>query len=83
MLGKDHRGLYKASTMEERRKRKATRRERSDKSLLILDLNDGRLSDSGKQDEGKRLHKLHDLEMNEDLRNRVRGLSSETWKGRE
>ena len=30
MLGKGHAGLYKASTMEERRKRKSKRRERQD-----------------------------------------------------
>ena len=50
MLGKGNSGLYKAPTKEERRKRKAKRREiRS--SLLILELNDGKLQDSGKQEE--------------------------------
>ena len=28
-------------------------------SLLILDLKDGKLQDSGKQEEGKMFHKLH------------------------
>ena len=37
--------------------------------------------DSGKQEEGKMLHKLHLLGMNDDLRDRVRGLGTETWKG--
>ena len=51
MLRKGHGSLYQALTMEERRKRKARRREvRS--SLLILDLKDGKLYDSGKQEEG-------------------------------
>ena len=82
MLGKGHGGLYNASTKKERRKRKAKRREiRS--SLLILDLRGGKLQDSGKQEEGKRFHKLHVLGMNDDLWDRVRGLGSEIWKGRE
>ena len=38
----NHGGLYKAPEKEERRKRKAKRRELSDR-LLILDLNDGKL----------------------------------------
>ena len=50
-------------------------------SLLILDLKDGTLQDSGKQEEGKTLHKLHVLGMNDDLWDRVLGVSSETWKG--
>ena len=62
------------------RKQKAKRRGiRS--SLLILDLKDGRLQDSGKQDEGKRPHKIHVFGMNDDLWNRVCGLGCETWKG--
>ena len=36
-------------------------------SLLILDLKDGNLSDSGKQEEGKTFHKLHVLGMNDNL----------------
>ena len=48
------------------KKRKANRREiRS--SLLILDLKDGKLQDSGKQEEGKTFHKLHVIGMNDDL----------------
>ena len=43
--------LYKAPTMEERRKRRTKKRE------LILDLKDGKLQDSGKQ-EGKAFHEL-------------------------
>ena len=45
MLRKGYGGLYKASTMEERRKQKAKRRERerSDQVYLILDLRDGKL----------------------------------------
>ena len=50
-------------------------------SLLIFDLKDGKLQDSGKQEEGKTLHKLHVLGMNDDLLEGVLGLGSETWKG--
>ena len=79
-MRKDCGGLCKASTKEERRKRKAKRREiRS--SLWILDMKDGKLSDSGKQEEGKTFLKLHVLGMNEDLWDRVCRLGSETWKG--
>ena len=49
-------------------------------SLLILDLKDGRLQDSGKQEEGNGFHKLHVLWMNDGLCDRVRGIGSETWK---
>ena len=46
----------------------AKKREREIRpSLLILDLKDGKLYDSGKQEEGKTLHKLHVLGMNDDL----------------
>ena len=48
----------KTQQKEKIRKRKAKMREiRS--SLLILDLEDGKLQDSGKQEEGKTFHKLH------------------------
>ena len=50
-------------------------------SLLILDLKDGKLQDSGKQEEGKTFHKLHVLGMNDDLWDRVREVCSGTWKG--
>ena len=50
-------------------------------SLLFSDLKDGRLCDSGKQEEGKKFHKLHVLGINDDLWDRVRGLGSEIWKG--
>ena len=75
-------GLYKAPTKkEERRKRKAKRREREIRSnLLILDLNDGKLKRSGQQECGKTFHELHILGMNEDLRDRICGVGSETWK---
>ena len=52
MLRKSRGGLHKAPTKEERRKRKAKRKERSDQVYLSLDLNDSMLSDSGKQEEG-------------------------------
>ena len=82
MLRKGHGGLYKAPTVEERRKRKPKRRERGVRSsLLILDLKDGKLQDSGKQEEGKTFHKLHVLGMNDGLWDRVRALGIETWKG--
>ena len=66
MLGKGHGVLYKAPTMEERRKRNAKRREIR-LSLLILDLNDSKLQDSGKQEEGKMFQKLHVLGMHNNL----------------
>ena len=34
---------------------------------MILDLKDGKLQDSGKQEEGKTFHKLHVLGMNDDI----------------
>ena len=36
-------------------------------SLFILDLKDGKLQDSGKQEEGKAFHKLHVVGVNDDL----------------
>ena len=52
---------------EEKRKRKGKREREIRSSLLILDLKDGRLQDSGKQEEGKTFHKLHALGMNDYL----------------
>ena len=49
--------------------------------LMILDLKNGKLKDSGKHKEGKTFHKLHVLGMNDDLWYRVLGLNSETWNG--
>ena len=49
--------------------------------IALLDLKDGKLQDSGKQEEGKTFHKLHVIGMNDDLRDRVREVGSETWKG--
>ena len=46
--------------------------------LLILDLKDGKLSDSGKQEEGKTFHELHILGMNDALWDRVCEVGSET-----
>ena len=65
------------------RKKKAKGLEERDirSSLLILDLKDGKLSDSGKEEEGKMFHNMHVLGMNDDLWDRVRELGSETWKG--
>ena len=82
MLGKGHGGLCKAPTGEERRKWKAKRREiEMRSSLLILDLKDGKLQDSGKQEGGKTFHQLHVLEMNDDFWDKLRGLGNETWNG--
>ena len=36
-------------------------------SLLVLNLNDGWLYDSGQQEEGKTFHKLHVVGTNDDL----------------
>ena len=44
----------------------------------MLDLKTDKLCHSGKEDEGKMLHVLQVLGMNEDLWDRVRGLCSET-----
>ena len=79
MLGKCHGDLYKALTEEESERLRGEREIRS--SLLILDLNDGKLKDAGKQEEGKRFHKLHVLGMNDVLWDKSRGLGSETWNG--
>ena len=57
------------------------RGERYQINYMILDLKDGKLKDSGQQEEGKKFHKLHVLGMNDDLQDRVCGLGSETWKG--
>ena len=71
MLKKVHGGLYKTPTLEERRTWKAERRGiRS--SLFILDFTDDKLSDSGKQEEGKTFHRSHVLGMNDDLWDRIR-----------
>ena len=43
----------------------------------MLDLKDGKLYDTGKQDESKTFYKLHVLGMNDDLWDRVCGLGSE------
>ena len=40
----------------------------------MLDLRDGKLWDSGKQEEGKTFHKLHVLGMNDDLWDKFRGV---------
>ena len=66
MLRKGHGGLNKTpkKKKEESEKLRGEREIRS--SLLILDLKDGKLHDSGKQ-EGKTFHKLHVLGMNGDL----------------
>ena len=45
-------------------------------SLLILELKDGKLEDSGKEVEGKTFHKLHVLGMNDDWWDRIQGLGS-------
>ena len=55
MLGKGHGGLCKAPTKEESRKRKGKRREREIRSsLLILDLKEGKLQDSGRKKKARR-----------------------------
>ena len=77
MLGKGHGVLNEAPTKEES-ERLGGREVRS--SLLILDLKDGEMQDSGKHEEGKTFHKLHVLGMNDDLWDRVRGLGSKLGK---
>ena len=60
---------------QQRREKKAKGYEEEEirSSLLVLDLKDGKLQDSGKQ-EGNTLHKLHVLGMNERNRNNIPGL---------
>ena len=73
---------YAMSQQRKKEESEGLREERGIRSsLLILDLKDGKLQDSGKQEEGKTFHKLHVLGMNDDLWDRVHGLGSETWKG--
>ena len=60
MFRKDHGGLYKAPTMGERKKRKAKRNDRDQINLLILDLKESKLKDSGRQEGGKTFHELQD-----------------------
>ena len=55
MLGKGHGGLYKALTKEGRRGRLRDREIRS--SLLILDLKDSKLQDSGMEEDVNMFHK--------------------------
>ena len=73
-----------AYTKPEQRKkeeRKQLRGERYKIKFIDLRFEDGKLSDSGKQEEGKTFHKLHVIWMNDDLWDKDRGLGSETWKG--
>ena len=80
MLRKGHGGLYKVPAKEERRKRKAKGRGGSDK-FFYLRFEIWQVVRFRKQEEGKTLHKLHVLGMNDDLWEKVRGLGNETWKG--
>ena len=60
-----------AYTKPQQRKKEESERLRGEReissSLLTLDLTDGKLKDSGKQEESKTFHKLHFLGMNDDL----------------
>ena len=60
-----------AYTMPQQRKKEESKGLRGEReirsSLFALDLKDGKLEDSGKQEEGKTFHKLHVLGMNDDL----------------
>ena len=66
-LRKGNGDLYKAATKKESEMLRGEREIKS--SLLILDWKDGKLSDSGKQEEGTIFYKLHVLGMNYDLWN--------------
>ena len=50
-----------------KKKEKGKEEKKIRSSLLILDLKDGKLKDSGKQEEGKTFHILHVLGMNDYL----------------
>ena len=59
---------YKKPQQRKKEESEKLRGEREIRSItLILDLKDGRLYDSGKQEEDKTFHKLHVLGMNDDL----------------
>ena len=75
MLRKGYGDLYRApnkgrkkKAKDERERDRERKREREIRSsLLILALKDGKLSNSGKEEEGKTFHKSHVLGMNDDL----------------
>ena len=73
-----------AYTKPQQRKEEKTETLRGEReirsNLLILELKDGKLQDSGKQ-EGMAFHKLHVPGMHDDLWDNVCGLGIETWKG--
>ena len=72
---------YKKPNNERKKKVKGCEERKIRSSLLILDLKDSKLQNSGKQEEGKTFHKLYVLGMNDDLWDRLHGLGSETWRG--
>ena len=76
MLRKSHAGQYKPQQCKKEESYRLRGERETRLSLLILDLKDGKLQDSGKQEEGKAFHKFHVLGMNDDLWDRVLGLSS-------
>ena len=75
-MGKGCGGLYKAPKEKERRMRKTKRRRGERDQIKFIDLIFERWHVVGcmKQEEGKALHKLHVLGMNEDLLDGVRGV---------
>ena len=54
--------------------------ERERLCLLMINLKEGKFLDSGKEREGKKFHIIQNLEMNDDLWDRVHGLGSELGK---
>ena len=70
--------LLKTTSPNEGRKEEAKGYEEREirSSLFILDLKDGKLQDSGKQEQGKTLHKLHVLGVNGGVWDRLCGFGS-------
>ena len=83
MTGKGLKVYNNAPTKEKQRKRENGLEDWEIRSsLLMLDLND-KLYDLGKAVDGNVLHSWEVLGMNDDLWDRVRGLGSVAWEGRE
>ena len=59
---------YKKPKQRKKEESKRLREKRQIRSsLLILDMRDGKLQDSGKEEKGKTFHTLHVLRMHDDL----------------
>ena len=75
-------GYTKPQKESKKEERKSQEERGIGSSLLILDLNNGKLLDAEKQEEGKKFHELHVLGVNDDMWNKVRELGSKNWRVR-